>query len=427
METVTKKLLMTMLAAAVVLSAIPANASEIDILVEKLVAKGVLTHGEAQQVLTETREEVRRQVAAGESESLPKWVQTFKLGGDLRLRYQWEAQDSKPENGGSVTEDDRERVRIRMRLGAEAKVNDQMKAAVGLASGSSDPRSTNQTLQDQFSSKSVMLDYAYATWNPADWFEARGGKIIGKEVLWMADDLLWDSDVNPEGAAAHFSYDAADNISLFANAGWLILDETDGSPKAADPSMYFVQPGVEWSFMDGWKLKGALNAYGFSSFKGRNATFDNWGGTNTRENNAYTYDYDSFGTTVEIAGEEPFGGLVNYVSVFADYINNPDAGSDDTGWLLGFKFGDKKVTKFGQWQAKYQYRRLERDAWVDFLPDSDVLGGCTNVKSHEIILEYGLAKNLTLGIDYYNSKDIKYLSSAKRDEDLIQVDLLWKF
>ena len=414
MKSITQRLLTLTLALAVMLSAIPANASEIDILVEKLVDKGILTHGEAQQVLTETREEVRRQVIAGESESLPQWVQTFKLKGDVRLRYQWEEKTTKDESDGSSSDDNRERARIRMRLGAEAKVNDTMKAAIGIASGSSDPRSTNQTFQDQFSTKSLMLDYAYATWSPESWFTARAGKIIGKETLWMADDLLWDSDVNPEGAAVHFTYDAADDVNLFANAGWFILDETDGSPQAADPNMGFIQPGLQWKFADGWSLKGAVNGYWFSSFEGRNAAFDWSSGTNTRENGAYTYDYDSYGATLQIDAKEPFGGLVNYLAVFADYINNPDA-SDDTGYLIGFKFGDKKVQEFGQWQFKYLYRRLERDAWPDFLPDSDVLGGETNAKGHEIILTYGLAKNLTLGLDFYDTESIKAISDEKCD------------
>jgi polyhydroxyalkanoate synthesis regulator phasin len=44
-----------------------AYASEIDILVRKLVDKGVLTPGEAQQVLNETKEEVKINLAKGEA------------------------------------------------------------------------------------------------------------------------------------------------------------------------------------------------------------------------------------------------------------------------------------------------------------------------------------------------------------------------
>ncbi|HOU36942.1 MAG TPA: hypothetical protein PK562_06700, partial [Candidatus Omnitrophota bacterium] len=52
-------------AAAVICAAVTlAFGGEIDLLVDKLVEKGVLTQGEAQQLITETKEEVRQQNAA---------------------------------------------------------------------------------------------------------------------------------------------------------------------------------------------------------------------------------------------------------------------------------------------------------------------------------------------------------------------------
>ena len=131
----------------VILTAAPAKAGEIDILVEKLVEKGVLNHGEAAQILTETKEEIRRQVVAGESASVPQWAQNMKMKGDFRLRYQ----NAKYKN----TVDDRNRARIRFRLGAEGKVNEKLKVAAGLATGGSDPRSTNETLDNTFETSTL--------------------------------------------------------------------------------------------------------------------------------------------------------------------------------------------------------------------------------------------------------------------------------
>ena len=55
------------------------SASEVDILVQKLVEKGILTPGEAQQVVAETKEEVRKDLAKGTSASVPQWVQNIKM------------------------------------------------------------------------------------------------------------------------------------------------------------------------------------------------------------------------------------------------------------------------------------------------------------------------------------------------------------
>ncbi|RKY42017.1 MAG: hypothetical protein DRP80_07245, partial [Candidatus Omnitrophota bacterium] len=99
-----------------------AYSGEIDILVDKLVEKEILSPGEARAILIETKEEVKKDLAKGKLEGLPKWVQRTKLKGDLRLRYQWEDKHDAP---------DRHRGRYRFRLGLETKVNEAVKVAAG--------------------------------------------------------------------------------------------------------------------------------------------------------------------------------------------------------------------------------------------------------------------------------------------------------
>jgi hypothetical protein len=116
--------------------------------------------------------------------------------------------------------------------------------------------------------------------------------------------------------------------------------------------------------------------------------------------------------------------------LFGQYVHSDadDAVGDDTGYLFGVKFGHKKLTKFAEWLTTYNYRRIERDAWPDFLPDSDFYGGATNVKGHELEFEFSLHKNVSLGLDYYHSQPIRLPAGAtNRDQDLIQVDLLLKW
>ncbi|HEO63873.1 MAG TPA: hypothetical protein ENN78_01220 [Candidatus Omnitrophica bacterium] len=74
--------------------------------------------------------------------------------------------------------------------------------------------------------------------------------------------------------------------------------------------------------------------------------------------------------------------------------------------------GDSSVSDRGKWQIRYVYRLLERDAFLDSLPDSDSYDGDTNVKGHQISLTRGLAKNVTLGLTYHHMKPIKTLSGV---------------
>jgi len=386
---------------------------EIDILVEKLVEKGILSPGEARAILIETKEEVRKDLAKGELETLPKWIQNTKIKGDLRLRYQWEDKHDTP---------DRHRGRYRFRLGLETKVNETVKVAAGLATGGDDARSTNQTMCDGFSTPDIRLDYAYAEWMATSWLTLKAGKIKSiKNLIFRPSDLLWDSDINPEGVSFLLSK-KMDHCDLFMNTGFWILDEEKGG---ADPYMWVIQPGIKYKFGKNAHLKLALAGYIFDNVKGATLTNgkDSSGEYNTLEGGVLKYNYNSIAPSIEIGLKEPFGGLVPYLGVFGDYVHNPDPSKNNNGYLLGIKFGDKKVKDQRQWQAKYMYRYLEKDAWIDIFPDSDAYSGHTDVKGHEFAFTYGLEKNVTFGIDYYYVERIK--GTGKKH--LLQVDWKIKF
>ncbi len=404
-----------------VLISTTAFGGEIDILVIKLVEKGILTPVEAQIILDETKQEVAKEIAQGKSYAVPGWVQNTKLKGDLRLRYQYDDKDKDSRSG-------RNRGRVRFRLGMESKIVDSFKIAAGFASGSTDPRSTNQTFQDTFSTKGINLDYAYAQYTAAPWLTLFGGKMKRKSILWEPTDLLWDGDINPEGAAILLSK-GMDDVDFFLNSGFFVLDES--SSKSNEPWMAYLQPGINWQLSELTNLKAAVTGY-LVNTKGYD--MDNSANTNTLTGANHSYDYDALSPAVELGIKEPFAGLVPYCALFGEYVNAFDPNSDNDGYALGFKFGDKKVKKPGQWQFKYVYRRLERDAWFDGFPDSDAYDGDTNVKGHEAAFTYGLRKNVTLGLDYYYMKPIKTLSGVSdhslgsaNNQQVLQADLVLKF
>ncbi len=402
----------------------PGWAGEVDVLIEKLVEKGILTQSEANELLKETKkeaakekaeiEEVAKETAKKQRVKLPKWVKKMKFKGDFRLRY---------ENNETDGAETRTRGRYRYRLGVESKVLDPVKLALGIASGPANPRTTNQSMDETFSSKNVTIDYAYAQYTPAKWATLWGGKF--PNPLYRPMDLLWDSDIRPEGAAAKGGWRVAPNIDLLFTPAFYILEEESGTTK--DPYMYAIEGGVLWKITDKMPLTFAATYYGFENLKGATLKFPGSGNAKvgTAPNQRYVFDYDSVALQGRFGWHDVFG-VLPYLSLFGQYIKADDTTDEDKGWLAGFVIGHQKVKKFAQWMIRWDYRRLEKEAWLDALPDSDFYpSNDTNSKGWELLLQFGLAKNTMIQANYYQTEMI--LGTPNPEQKLLQLDVQWKF
>jgi len=124
----------------------------------------------------------------------------FRFTGDIRVRGEDFFQDC----SACLT---RNRARIRLRFGVEGKLNDDFTGGFLLASGSlGDSNSTNETLTNFFTRKTIGIDLAYVTYQPvaAEWISLTGGKFA---VTWQRTPMTFDSDLNPEGFTERFSFD----------------------------------------------------------------------------------------------------------------------------------------------------------------------------------------------------------------------------
>ncbi len=384
-------------------------AGEIDLLLQKLVDKGILTPGEAQQVKTETKEEIRKEIAQAKYDMLPEWLQKVKMKGDFRLRYS---------NTKQKGLNDDSKGQVRVRLGLDTKINDQMKVGIGMATGSaSNPRSTNATFADSngpAAFKSIILDYAYGSYSPNTWLTLTGGKF--KNPIWQPNDLLWDTDLNPEGANLQMDYNLNPYLGFFLNGE--VFAMTQDSPTSSPRTMFVVQPGVRYNWNDKVDFKGAVAGYFFTGLKNR-AAFTNSNRTNSVDSAGnYLYNYNSVNPSIEIGIRDPFAGVpvlgkyIPYAGIFSDFIYNPEPATGSSGFDAGVKFGSEKVGDWKQWQARILFAKLGRDAWLDILPDSDRYSGKTNMKSVEAIFEYGLGKNSSLVLDYYWAESLSESTAA---------------
>jgi hypothetical protein len=147
-------------------------------------------------------------------------------------------------------------------------------------------------------------------------------------------------------------------------------------------------------------------------------------GTNSTDANGdLLYNYSSIAFDAEVGFK--FKSYIEKVALFGEFVKS-DADNDNVGWLVGFKFG-RSIKKFGDWEFKFNYRSLEKDAWLDFLPDSDFYDGDTNVAGWETELKFGLAKHVYLALDYYNTHLINHPSGGDEPQNLFQFDVNFKF
>lgn len=406
---------------------------ESDLILKLLIKKGVITQREANELRRKAAKEATPQPKDLEErvdsleEKVPAWIKNTKFKGDFRLRNEYISNDPGQDNN---------RQRIRFRLGAKTKLSDVLNIGFGLATGSSDtPVSTNQTLEQEFQSKQIWLDYAYLTYNPYDWLHLIGGKF---KSPFFHTDMLWDSDIRFDGLAGKVSRDLNPGhdipTSVYLTGGYFPIDDANTST-GDDIYLLALQGGTESDFKDGYvKLKTGLALYYFQNLKGTTAgSLVEEKGTNTyigtwssSSSNTATLanDYEIISPTVKVYFKDIFGRLDVPWGIFGEYAHNFDPSDGDDAWRLGLWLGDSKVGKKKQWKLLTQFSRLERDAFFDSFPDGDFNGAGTNGKGWEVIFDYGLTDNVIFSIDYYNTKSV---SGSEADQQIVQTDLIFKF
>ncbi|MCB0333991.1 MAG: putative porin, partial [Bdellovibrionales bacterium] len=189
------------------------------------------------------------------------WADSIKLGGDLRFRHERIDQD------GKVV---RTRQRIRARLSLSAEVDEDFDVHMRLASGSDDPVSTNSTLGSGFSTKDFGLDLAYFDWNieKSD-FHLMAGKM--KQPFYVVKDLIYDSDLNPEGGALQYDFDLGGTGSLIATAaGWWGEERSSDS----DTMMWGGQLLADLDIAESAALETGVSYYYWDNTKGFDPLFD---------------------------------------------------------------------------------------------------------------------------------------------------------
>lgn len=326
--------------------------------------------------------------------------------GDFRYRYD----DIEVEGAG-----DSNRNRIRARALLQARLADTMRVGFGLASGGDDPVSSNQTLGDGGSRKDAGIDLAYFEWTGLDRLTVTGGKFRNPLESVGGNQLLFDGDWRPEGIA--FRFDTG-NYFVTGIGTWLESD----SRKPEKEFSAGLQGGFRMPAGEHLRLVAGA-AYYHIDAAGKGPFFadgDFSGNSFDPVTGTYLFDYRLL---EGFAGLE-FDLLGRPALLFGDYVQNLDADRRDTGYTFGLQYG--KAASAGDWSFGYSYRKVEADAVLGLLTESDFGGGGTDVKGSILKAAYAPHENWKFELAYLINTN-RLSSGDPRDFDRLQLDLNFRY
>ncbi len=257
----------------------------------------------ADQVRAQVMEEAQQEGWAAPN-ALPEWTQRFRLYGDLRMRGAADMFDRNNANNfinfnginsgsgfdannfgvGSQsqtnppflnTTENRNRFRLRARVGVQALVDDWITADVRIGTGNDATPSLNQTLgaNGDFQKYMIWLDRAYFTLKPLDYLTIYAGREANP---FLPSDLMYYTDLNFDGISAQFRHHLAGPFGVFATAGAFPLFNTafdfstNSETKFGSTDSYLtaLQAGVTWQARPDVKATLGLGIFDYLGVQG---------------------------------------------------------------------------------------------------------------------------------------------------------------
>jgi len=467
-----------------------------DPLLDALIKKGILTESEAKDIQSEMNTNAAAMPAA-------KWkisdsIKSIGLFGDLRFRYEYRGADNNKAAGLTTGNDYyRERFRYALRFGIKGDLYDNFSYGVRLET-SANPRSPWVTFADDTgksaatgtpsdkSSDFLNVGQVFLNWHPDEYYEMTVGKM---PMPLYTTPMIWDSDINPEGAFEKFKYSVG-KFDLFADAGQFIYQDTnpDKQTPSSDTFLLAWQLGAVAKLNQDSSIKFAPTLYnytGVGSGGGVNLRFvgqGNAAGANVgtggfpgnaafNENGindllifdlpaeynlklgayhlrgfgdfAYNIEGDQRARAAFAAGGGTAGSFPN--------LNGPATGNN-IAYQVGIGFGNEgpvygptqglvygSTSKKNTWEARAYWQHVEQYALDVNLIDSDFLEGRGNLEGFYAAFAYsftdaiigtvraGYGDRINKNLDTGgNNPDLPALNPIKNYR-ILQADLTWRF
>lgn len=256
-----------------------------------------------QELMAQARSEKWSEKAA------PEWTSKFRPFGDIRGRYESTFFPAGNDNTGAFpnfnaintgqpfdtagtqfspqynVDQDRQRTRLRARLGTDIMLGDGFNGGIRLATGDSNsPTSTNQTLGGSggnFSKYQVWLDRAFLSYD--------AGPGDGEELVFLmgrfdnpffATEIQWDDDLGFDGLAVRGKVKLTDRVATFFTAGAFPVYNTDFNFASNQPAKFEstdkwlagAQLGIDWKIATDLTAKFGVAYYDFNKIAGQLST-----------------------------------------------------------------------------------------------------------------------------------------------------------
>lgn len=208
-----------------------------DPLLDLFVKKGFVTQQEADAVKAEA-DAMRTNNETPNTGLISKWrirdaIKDVELYGDIRLRYEHREALGPTDAGIKL-----DRGRYALRLGIRGDALDNFYYGLRLDTAAN-PRSPWVTFGQAStasppyngpfgkSTAGINIGQAYIGWRPSSWLDITVGQM---PMPLYTTPMVWDTDINPAGAAEHLKYTIG-QADLFANFGQFLY--FDGNPDSA--------------------------------------------------------------------------------------------------------------------------------------------------------------------------------------------------
>jgi hypothetical protein len=370
------------------------------------------------KVSAKVEEEVKKS-GGGKVALANKFIDQLTLKGDLRARYEIRDKDYKEGQGSDIS---RDRWRTRFRVGGvwDNKA-ENWQVGAGLASGSNDPTSTNDTWSEDkpFETGDIRLDYAYAKHKWDDFAFTIGQHVNPYKSSWV----LWDGDVRLAGLTAQYGAKQGIFATLGGYSAKLVNDDNTATLVAGQAGYNGKAGAASYTLAAGYHTysKSLINEGDFS--------------LNAVDEDKYELNIgDLYGKVSFPAGPvklslygqiwQNFGadGNIGQSQAGSSFTQKPE--DADMGWVFGAD------AKYGAFKLGYAYSVVEADSLFGYLSDSDFGDGLskTNKKGHRVQAGYAITKNWSADVTWLSFERDEDYAAAKEDQvDIYQFDVSYKF
>ncbi|MDQ7085236.1 MAG: putative porin [Sulfurovum sp.] len=340
------------------------------------------------------------------------FLDRFHFKNDLRLRYESIERDDK---------DNKYRNRYRLRLGVKVDLIDNLQLEVGMRSGFANPTSGNQTFNDDEPLSDYFLQSLRFNVLGLSYKSGNSTYKVGRQAYMMyrpiKSQLVWDNDVSMNGV----NYQYKDDTTIITVG--LNQPTLEEASVAKEDVNLFIAQYVHKTKLESAKLNLGAGLYYYDGLKGNTTLFGSTKG-NTAVNGVFTNDYHIVEGFAEVQLKNVFG---KPLKIAAGVVYNFGADDDNFGYDVAVKLG--KAKNVGDWQVKYSYTDLEKDATLGAYSDSDNFGGGTDASGHAIRAKYKAGTNLYIAGNFFfntlNASNSK--TGLETDYERVQLDVIVKF